>query len=63
MTLRPDDDQPEEPDRVDRVSSGDLAYPSDLTDLATLPVCYQASLRRRRSANRLCQVATGRWEG
>jgi hypothetical protein len=28
----PDDDQPEQPERLDRLSSGDLAYPSDLTE-------------------------------
>jgi hypothetical protein len=31
MTLHPEDDQPEEPPRLDRVAGGDLAYPSDLT--------------------------------
>jgi hypothetical protein len=32
MTFHPDEDQPEEPERLDRVSSGDLAYRSDLTE-------------------------------
>jgi hypothetical protein len=32
MTLHPDDDQADEPKRSDRVSSGDLSYPADLTE-------------------------------
>jgi hypothetical protein len=32
MTLHPGEDQPDEPERLDRVSRGDLAYPSHLTE-------------------------------